>query len=287
MKNSKRIIALSLAFLTGVNLVACSNKSNSNEFSKGNKETSKITSAANSEQSTTKSTTVQVSNESNSSLETKSTESTSASDNTEAKTLEEEILRASLSEVSKANFKYKFYVILEKQDKWLINYVAEDNKTSLSVEMTKTAYKILNSAIETWAEQDIPNSEEDYNHIADRLFSEIEKLEHGTAGSSLKQVSVAADYLNLITEGDYSSYEFYIYLNEYRTEVAEKSTEAIEKFDKDFRLLLEIVDSLVAQDENTLRALEDSGKSLSESAKALTEADASPYLWAPFDPELN
>lgn len=265
MKKSKRIIALSLAFLMGVNLVACGNK----------------------DESTAESTTTQVDNESNSSSETKSTESTSNSDIVGAKTLEEKILQASLPEVRKENFKYSYYVILEKQEKWLINYVATDSKSSLSVEMTKEDYKILNSTMKNWKAQDIPNSEEDYKRISDRLFSEIEQLEHGTAGSSLKQVSVASDYLNLIAEGDYSSYEFYIYLNEYRTKVAEKSAEAIEKFDKDFGLLLEIVNSLVKKDGNTLRALQDAGKSLSEVAQTLTEIDASPYLWAPFNPDLN
>ena len=286
MKKSKTIIALSLAFVLSATLVSCKTDTKPNDGKASSNNETSMASAETSNNQNTDETTDKSSQSSDSDKDdssSKTTASESVTETAEAKTLEEKIFQAGLTEVEKENFEYKFYVILEKADKWLINYVNKDGKSSLSEEMTKSDYKILNSSIKNWEDQDIPSSKDDYNKISDRLFAEIENLEHGTAGSSLKQVSVAADYLNLIAEGEYSSYEFYIFLNDYRTLVAEKSAEAIEMFDTNIRALQETVDLLVKKDETTVRVLQDAGKSLSEAAMALTEADVAPYLWAPFD----
>lgn len=290
MKKSKTIIALSLAFVLSATLVSCKTDTKPNDSKvSSNKETSMASDETNDNQNTDEATgkSSQTSDSSKDDSNSKTTPSESTTETAEAKTLEEEIFQAGLAEVEKENFEYKFYVILEKADKWLINYVSKDGKSSLSEEMTKSDYKILNSSIKNWEDQDIPNSTDDYNKISDSLFAEIENLEHGTAGSSLKQVSVAADYLNIIAEGEYSTYEFYIFLNDYRTLVAEKSAEAIDQFDTNIRELQDTVDMLVKKDENTVRLLQDAGKSLSEATMALTEADASPYLWFPFNPDFN
>ncbi len=286
MKKSKTIIALSLAFVLSATLVSCKTDTKPNDGkASSNNETSMASAETSGNQNPDETTgkSSQTSDLDKNDSSSKTTASESVTETAEAKTLEEKIFQAGLAEVEKENFEYKFYVILEKADKWLINYVSKDGKSSLSEEMTKSDYKILNSSIKNWEEQDIPSSKDDYNKISDRLFAEIENLEHGTAGSSLKQVSVAADYLNLIAEGEYSSYEFYIFLNDYRTLVVEKSAEAIEMFDTNIRALQETVDLLVKKDETTVRVLQDAGKSLSEAAMTLTEADVAPYLWAPFD----
>lgn len=291
MRRSKRIIAISLAFLMSATLVSCKTDTNPNAGKEtDNNETSITTDSETSSEQNTGDSTDEKNQESDSSKDdssSKTTPSESTKETSKAETLEGKILQVGLTEVDKENFKYSYYVILEKDDKWVINFVSEDGKSSQSVKMTKGDYKILNSTTKNWEAQDIPNSEEDYNKIADRLFAEIENLERGTAGSSLKNVGVAADYLNIIAEGEYSTYEFYIYLNEYRTKVAEQSAEALERFDNGIRATIATADMLMAKDETTIGVLEDAGKSLYEETMALTEADASPYLWIPFNPDFN
>ena len=293
MKKSKTVIAISLAFLLSATLVSCKTSTKPNDGKDNNNSETKITSMttadASSEKNTDESTdrTSQDDNSSKDDSSSKTTTSESTTETAKAKTLEGKILQAGLTEVDKENFKYSYYVILEKDDKWVINFVSEDGKSSQAVKMTKRDYKILNSTIKNWEAQDIPNNEEDYNKIADKLFAEIENLERGTAGSSLKNVGVAADYLNLIAEDEYSTYEFYVYLNEYRTKVAEQSEEALERFDNSIRATIATADMLVATDETAIGVLKDAGKSLSEAAMTMTEADASPYLWFPFNPDFN
>lgn len=293
MKKSKTVIAIILVFLLSATLVSCKTSTKPNDGKDNKNSETKITSMttadASSEKNTDESTdrTSQDDNSSKDDSSSKTTPSDSTTETAKAKTLEGKILQEGLTGVDKENFEYSYYVILEKDDKWVINFVSEDGKSSQSVKMTKGDYKILNSAMNNWKSQEIPNSEEDYKEISDRLFAEIENLEHGTAGSSLKQVSVAADYLNIIAEGEYSTYEFYIYLNEYRTKVAEQSEEALERFDNSIRATIATADMLVAKDETTIGVLEDAGKSLSEAAMTMTEADASPYLWIPFNPDFN
>lgn len=293
MKKSKTVIAISLAFLLSSILVSCKTNTKPNDGKGTNNNETSVTSMAtadaSSEQNTSESTDEknQESDSSKDDSSSKTTPSESTKETSKAETLEGKILQAGLTEVDKENFKYSYYVILEKDDKWVINFVSEDGKSSQSVKMTKGDYKILDSTMKNWKTQDIPNNEEDYKKISDRLFVEIENLERGTAGSSLKNVSVAADYLNIIAEGEYSTYEFYIYLNEYRTKVAEQSAKALERFDNGIRATIATADMLVAKDETTIGVLEDAGKSLSEATMALTEDDASPYLWFPFNPDFN